>query len=82
MQTLLTQICTKRLGILRKKEGMPYDAFKLHWLEVHAALCVKLPGMRRYAVNWAVRPAGWAWRCRSRSAWLRWHCSAAGRRCC
>ena len=46
---------TKRLGILRKKEGMPYDAFKKHWLEVHAALCVKLPGMRRYSVNFVDR---------------------------
>ncbi len=27
----------------------------LHWLEVHAALCVKLPGMRRYAVNFVDR---------------------------
>lgn len=55
METLLTQIYTKRLGILRKKEGMPYEAFKSHWLEVHAALCVKLPGMRRYAVNFVDR---------------------------
>ena len=46
---------TKRLGILRKKEGMPYEAFKKHWLEVHAALCVKLPGMRRYSVNFVDR---------------------------
>jgi uncharacterized protein (TIGR02118 family) len=52
---LTTTTTTKRLGILRKKEGMPYDAFKKHWLEVHAALCVKLPGMRRYSVNFVDR---------------------------
>lgn len=46
---------TKRLGILRRKEGMPYEAFKTHWLEVHAQLCLQLPNMRRYAVNFVDR---------------------------
>ena len=46
---------TKRLGILRRKEGMAYEAFRQHWLEVHAALCVKLPGLRRYAINFVDR---------------------------
>ena len=55
MEFQLTQTYTKRLGILRKKEGMPYDAFKQHWLQVHAALCVKLPGLRRYSVNFVDR---------------------------
>lgn len=42
---------TKRLGILRKKEGMSHDEFVNHWLTRHAALCTKLPGLRRYSVN-------------------------------
>ena len=42
---------TKRLGILRKKEGMSHDEFVNHWLNKHAALCVRLPGLRRYSVN-------------------------------
>ena len=42
---------TKRLGILRKKEGMSHDDFVNHWLNKHAALCVRLPGLRRYSVN-------------------------------
>jgi uncharacterized protein (TIGR02118 family) len=46
---------TKRLGILRRKDDMPYEAFCKHWLEVHAALCIKLPRMRRYAVNFVDR---------------------------
>lgn len=46
-----TQTFTKRLGILRKKEGISHEQFVEHWLQRHAALCVKLPGLRRYSVN-------------------------------
>ena len=42
---------TKRLGILRRKDGITHEAFVSHWLDKHAALCVKLPGPRRYSVN-------------------------------
>jgi uncharacterized protein (TIGR02118 family) len=45
----------KRLGILRKKEGMSYEAFRNHWLNTHAVLCAKLPRMRRYSVNFVDR---------------------------
>lgn len=48
---MATQTYTKRLGILRKKEGMTHEAFKAHWLGTHAPLCAKLPGLRRYSVN-------------------------------
>jgi uncharacterized protein (TIGR02118 family) len=41
----------KRLGILRRKDGITHQEFVEHWLERHAALCVKLPGLRRYSVN-------------------------------
>ncbi|MBM3595637.1 MAG: EthD family reductase [Planctomycetes bacterium] len=42
---------TKRLGILRRKDGITHEEFVNHWLKMHAALCVKLPGLRRYSVN-------------------------------
>ena len=42
---------TKRLGILRKKDGITHEQFVEHWLQKHAPLCVKLPGLRRYSVN-------------------------------
>ena len=42
---------TKRLGILRKKEGMSHEQFVNHWLKTHAVLCTKLPKLRRYSVN-------------------------------
>jgi len=45
----------KRLGILRKKEGTTDQQFRDHWLNVHAKLCLKLPKMRRYAVNFVDR---------------------------
>ena len=41
----------KRLGILRRKDGITHQQFVEHWLERHAALCVKLPGLVRYSVN-------------------------------
>ena len=48
---MATKTYTKRLGILRKKEGMTHEAFEAHWLGTHAPLCAKLPGLRRYSVN-------------------------------
>ena len=47
----MSKTFTKRLGILRKKEGMTHDEFVNHWMNKHAALCVLLPGLRRYSVN-------------------------------
>ena len=47
----MTQTFTKRLGILRKKDGISHQEFVDHWLNKHAALCVLLPGLRRYSVN-------------------------------
>jgi uncharacterized protein (TIGR02118 family) len=45
----------KRLGILRKKEGMSYEQFVDHWLNKHTVLCARLPKLRRYAVNFVDR---------------------------
>ena len=46
---------TKRLGILRKKEGITHEEFANHWLQKHAALFAVLPGLRRYSVNFVDR---------------------------
>jgi len=51
----MSKTYTKRLGILRKKETMSHDDFVKHWTTVHAALCVKIPGLRRYSVNFVDR---------------------------
>ena len=42
---------TKRLGVLRRKDGITHEQFVDHWLNRHAAFCVKLPSLRRYSVN-------------------------------
>ena len=47
----MTKTFTKRLGVLRRKDGMTHEQFVDHWLTRHAALCAKLPGLRRYSVN-------------------------------
>lgn len=47
----MTTTYTKRLGILRRKDGITHEEFVDHWLKRHAALCVKLPGLRRYSIN-------------------------------
>ena len=51
----MTKTYTKRLGILRKKEGITHEEFANHWLQKHAALCAVLPGLRRYSVNFVDR---------------------------
>ena len=47
----MTATHTKRLGFVKKREDMTHEAFARHWLDVHAKLCAKLPGLRRYSVN-------------------------------
>jgi uncharacterized protein (TIGR02118 family) len=42
---------TKRLGLVRKRADMTHEQFTKHWMGVHAALCCKLPNLRRYSVN-------------------------------
>jgi uncharacterized protein (TIGR02118 family) len=41
----------KRIGLVRRKATLSHEQFVHHWLNTHAALCVKLPGMRRYCIN-------------------------------
>ena len=45
----------KRIGLLRKKASLSQEQFVSHWLNVHAELCTKLPGMRRYSINFIDR---------------------------
>ena len=45
----------KRLGILRKREDMTHAQFVEHWSTTHATLCKRLPGLRRYSVNFVDR---------------------------
>jgi uncharacterized protein (TIGR02118 family) len=38
----------KGIGFVRRKPGMPVEAFQRHWREVHGPLGAAIPGMRRY----------------------------------
>ena len=38
----------KSLGLLVRKEGMTHEQFMKHWVEIHAPLALKVPGIRRY----------------------------------
>jgi uncharacterized protein (TIGR02118 family) len=37
-----------RISLLYRKEGMSLDAFRRHWLEVHAPIASRMPGLRAY----------------------------------
>jgi uncharacterized protein (TIGR02118 family) len=38
----------KGIGFVRRKPGMPVDAFQRHWREVRGPLGAAIPGVRRY----------------------------------
>ncbi len=45
----------KLMVLLRKKDTLRDDEFAKYWLDVHAPLAKKMPGVRKYIVN-VVRP--------------------------
>ena len=38
----------KSLSLLVRKDGMTHEQFMKHWVDVHAPLARKVPGIRRY----------------------------------
>jgi len=46
----------KLIVLLKKKPPMSDDEFARHWIDVHAPLARKLPGLRRYVINVVQRP--------------------------
>jgi uncharacterized protein (TIGR02118 family) len=38
----------KSLSLLVRRDGMTHEQFMKHWVEVHAPLARKVPGIRRY----------------------------------
>jgi uncharacterized protein (TIGR02118 family) len=38
----------KRVSLVNRKAGMPVEEFQRYWLEVHAPLALKVPGLRHY----------------------------------
>ena len=38
----------KSISLLRRKDGTTHEHFMKHWVEIHAPLAHKVPGLRRY----------------------------------
>ncbi len=38
----------KSLSLLVRKNGMTHGQLMKHWMEIHTALALKVPGLRRY----------------------------------
>lgn len=38
----------KSISLLTRKDGMTHEQFVRHWVEVHAPLAHRVPGLRRY----------------------------------
>ena len=43
----------KVIGLLKRPEGMSLEAFHKWWLQEHATLVKKWPGLKKYAINLA-----------------------------
>ena len=41
----------KHVGFLKRKKGQSFEEFVRHWEDVHAALALRLPGLRGYVLN-------------------------------
>ena len=46
----------KMMILLKKKATLTDEEFAKYWLETHAPLAKKMPGLRRYVVNVVKRP--------------------------
>ncbi len=46
----------KLIILLKKKTNMSNEEFAKYWLETHAPLAKKMPGLRKYIVNVVRRP--------------------------
>src|SRR5688572_23532772 len=47
-QTRGSRAMIKSLSLLVRKDGMTHEQFMQHWVDVHAPLALKVPGIRRY----------------------------------
>ena len=45
----------KMVGLIRQRTDLSSEAFQAHWLGTHSAIARRLPGLRRYVVNFIDR---------------------------
>jgi uncharacterized protein (TIGR02118 family) len=48
----------KVMILLRKKEDMGEEEFARYWLDSHAPIAKRMPGLRRYVINVIQKPPG------------------------
>lgn len=48
----------KQFVVLRRKESLSQAQFAQYWLEVHAPIAKKMPGLRKYVVSSSSPPPG------------------------
>jgi uncharacterized protein (TIGR02118 family) len=48
----------KSVGLLVRREGLTHAQFVKHWVEVHAPLALKVPGLRRYVQSHILEERG------------------------
>lgn len=48
----------KQFAILKRKESLSHDEFAKYWLEVHAPIARRMPGLRKYVVSVATAAPG------------------------
>lgn len=46
----------KVIGIIKRPEGMEFEAFKTWWLNEHAPKVQQWPGLREYRINLSTTP--------------------------
>lgn len=51
----------KFVAVVRRKEGLDFEAFRRLWSEEHPELVLAMPGVRRYAQNLAHRGGSRDW---------------------
>ncbi|NAT58719.1 EthD family reductase [Pseudomonas syringae pv. actinidifoliorum] len=47
----MSKTFAKRIGFLQKRKDLTPQQFAEHWRGVHAVLCQRIPGLKRYAIN-------------------------------
>ncbi len=47
----MSKTYAKRIGYVNKRPDLSFDEFVAHWKGVHAVLCQRIPGLKRYAIN-------------------------------
>jgi uncharacterized protein (TIGR02118 family) len=48
----------KRIGIIKRPDGMTHEAFCEYWRQVHGPIALQIPGLLGYRLNFVVKWVG------------------------